>query len=418
MLDPRFVRRGLFLVFMILFLDIIGIAIIMPVLPAFLQELTGDGVSDAAVDGGWLLLIYSAMQFLFAPLLGNLSDRFGRRPILLLSVLTFALDNFICAIATGYWMLFFGRVLAGISGGSFATCSAYIADISNDENRAKNFGLIGVAFGVGFTVGPVIGGVLGEFGPRVPFFGAAVLSFVNFVAAWFLLPETLEAVNRRRFDWRRANPLGALRQMRHYPGIGAVLTVLFLYWLAHAVYPSVWAFVSAYRYGWSEGEIGLSLGLFGICAAVVMATVLPRIVPVLGEWRTALVGLSFSCIGLLGYALAWEGWMVYAVVLLTTIENVADPPLRSIAAGKVPPSAQGELQGAMTSITSLTTIVGPLIFTQVFGGFTGEGAPVEFAGAPYLLAAGFILLAVVVLARRVAPVPARPDASSVSYGGV
>ncbi|MGW9233085.1 TCR/Tet family MFS transporter [Pseudorhizobium sp. NPDC055634] len=401
--EPKFVRRGLFLVFMILFLDIIGIAIIMPVLPAFLHELTGDSISDAAVDGGWLLLIYSVMQFLFAPLLGNLSDRFGRRPILLLSVLTFAVDNFICALATTYWMLFVGRVLAGISGGSFATCSAYIADISNDENRAKNFGLIGIAFGVGFTIGPVIGGLLGEFGPRVPFFGAAALSFINFVAACFLLPETLAPVNRRRFEWRRANPLGALKQMRQYPGIGAVLTVLFLYWLAHAVYPSVWSFVSAYRYGWSEGQIGLSLGLFGICAAVVMATVLPRIVPVLGEWRTAVLGLSFSAIGLVGYAIAWEGWMVYAVILLTTIENIADPALRSIAAGKVPPSAQGELQGAMTSITSLTTIIGPLIFTQVFSGFTGEGARVEFAGAAYLLSAGFILLAVVVLARRVKP---------------
>src|SRR5690606_39614098 len=184
MLDPKFVRRGLFLVFMILFLDVIGIAIIMPVLPAFLQELTGDSVSDAAVDGGWLLLIYSAMQILFAPLLGNLSDRFARRPILLLSVLTFAVDNLICAVATGYWMLFLARALAGVSGGSFATCSAYIADISNHENRAKNFGLIGIAFGVGFTVGPVIGGLLGELGPRVPFFGAAALSFVNFIAAW------------------------------------------------------------------------------------------------------------------------------------------------------------------------------------------------------------------------------------------
>jgi len=232
MLDPKFVRRGLFLVFIILFLDIIGIAIIMPVLPVYLEQLTGGTVSDAAVDGGWLMLIYSLMQFLFAPLLGNLSDRFGRRPILLLSVLTFAFDNFICAVATSYWMLFVGRVLAGISGGSFATCSAYIADISNEENRAKNFGLIGIAFGVGFTVGPVIGGFLGEFGPRVPFFGAAALSFVNFVAACFLLPETLDAKNRRRFEWKRANPLGALRQMRHYHGIGWVCLVMFLFFLA------------------------------------------------------------------------------------------------------------------------------------------------------------------------------------------
>lgn len=401
MLEPKSVRRGLFLVFVILFLDVIGIAIIMPVLPAFLQELTGDDVSAAAIDGGWLLLIYSAMQFLFAPLIGNLSDRFGRRPILLISVLTFAIDNLICAAATSFWMLFIGRALAGFSGGSFATCSAYIADISDDRTRARNFGLIGVAFGVGFTIGPVIGGLLGEFGPRVPFLGAGLLSLANFIAAWFLLPETLERCNRRAFDWRRANPLGALRQMRHYSGVGWILLVMFLYWLSHAVYPSVWSFVSTYRYGWSEAQIGLSLGLFGICAALVMVFVLPRLIPVLGEWRTSVLGICFSCLGLVGYAFSWEGWMVYAVILLTTIENVADPALRSIASAKVPPSAQGELQGAMTSMTSLTTIIGPAIFTQLFSRFTGEGAIVEFAGAPYLMAAIFMGFAAIVFVARI-----------------
>jgi DHA1 family tetracycline resistance protein-like MFS transporter len=399
--DPKFVRRGLFIVFMILFLDIIGIAIIMPVLPAFLQELTGDGVSSAAIDGGWLLLVYSAMQFIFAPVLGNLSDRFGRRPVLLIAVLTFALDNLICAAATSFWMLFVGRVLAGISGGSFATCSAYIADISNDKTRARNFGLIGIAFGVGFTVGPVIGGLLGELGPRVPFLGAGLLSLANFVAAWFLLPETLAKENRRAFDWRRANPLGALRQMRHYPGIIWVLLVTFLYWLAHAVYPSVWPFVGSYRYGWSEAQIGLSLGLFGISAAIVMGVVLPRLIPILGEWRTAVLGISFSCLAFIGYAFSWQGWMVYAVILLTTIENVADPALRSIASAKVPPSGQGELQGAMTSLTSLTTIVGPAIFTHLFSRFTGDNAITEFAGAPYLMAAVFMALAGIVFVFKI-----------------
>ncbi|EPE97826.1 TCR/Tet family MFS transporter [Rhizobium grahamii] len=406
MLDPKFVRRGLFLVFMILFLDVIGIAIIMPVLPAYLEQLTGGSVSDAALDGGWLLVVYAGMQFLFAPFLGNLSDRFGRRPILLLSVLTFAIDNFICAVATSFWMLFVGRALAGLSGGSFATCSAYIADISNDENRAKNFGLIGIAFGVGFTIGPVIGGVLGEFGPRVPFLGAAALSFANFVAAYFLLPETLDARHRRTFEWKRANPLGTLKQMRSYPGIGPICAVMFLFWLAHAVYPAVWSFVSTYRYGWSEGQIGLSLGIYGIGAAFVMAVILPRIVPVLGEWKTAVLGLSFSVVGLTGYAFAWEGWMVYTVIVLTVMENVADPPLRSIAAAKVPPSAQGELQGALTSLSSITTIVGPLIFTQLFGYFTRPEAPVRFAGAPFLLAAVIILIAALVFLARVRTVKA------------
>ncbi|PKA41156.1 tetracycline resistance MFS efflux pump [Rhizobium sullae] len=409
MLDPKFVRRGLFLVFVILFLDVMGIAIIMPVLPAYLEELTGGTISDAALDGGWLLVVYAGMLFLFSPLLGNLSDRFGRRPILLLSVLTFAIDNLICAVATSFWMLFVGRALAGFSGGSYATCSAYIADISNDENRAKNFGLIGIAFGVGFTIGPVIGGILGEFGPRVPFFGAAALSFLNFVAAYFLLPETLDAKHRRTFEWKRANPLGALKQMRNYPGIGWVGAVMFLFWLAHAVYPSVWSFVSTYRYGWSEGQIGLSLGIYGIGAAIVMGLVLPKIVPVLGEWKTAVVGLSFSVVGLTGYAFAWEGWVVYTVIILTVMENVADPPLRSIAAGKVPPSAQGELQGALTSLSSITTIVGPLIFTQMFGYFTKPDAPVTFAGAPYLLAAFFILSAALVFLAKVKTAK-RPEA--------
>lgn len=399
--DERNVRRGLALVFMIMFLDVIGIAIIMPVLPTYLEELTGADIGTAAIDGGWLLFVYSAMQFLFAPLVGNLSDRFGRRPVLLVSVFTFAIDNLICALATSFWMLFVGRVLAGISGASFGTAAAYIADVSTDETRAKNFGLMGIAFGTGFALGPVIGGLLGEFGPRVPFYGAALLAFLNFVVAWVMLPESLEEKHRRRFELVRSNPLGALKQMRSHPGLLWVLLVFFCYWLAHSVYPAVWSFVSAYRYGWSEGQIGLSLGVFGIGAALVMAFLLPRVVPVLGEWRTAALGLSFSVLGLAGYAAAWQGWMVYAVIVLTTIENLADPPLRSIAAAKVPPSAQGELQGALSSLSSITTIVGPLIFTQLFGMFTGPAAPVSFAGAPYALAAVILLAGVAIFVLRV-----------------
>lgn len=400
MIDPKSARRGLFLVFVILFLDVMGIAIIMPVLPAYLEELTGATIGEAAVEGGWLLLVYSGMQFLFAPLIGNLSDRFGRRPVLLASVFTFALDNLICALATSYGMLFVGRVLAGISGASFSTASAYIADASDDSNRAKNFGLIGIAFGTGFALGPVLGGVLGEFGPRVPFFGAAALSFVNFVVAFFLLPETLAQEHRRRFEWKRANPLGTLKQMRNYPGIGWILLVFFLYWQAHAVYPAVWPFVTSERYGWSEGQIGLSLGIFGICGAIVMGFVLPRVVPRLGEWKAGVVGLIFTGLGFFGYAFAFQGWMVYAVILATCLEALADPPLRSIAAAQVPPSAQGELQGALSSISSFTTIVGPLMFTQIFAHFTAPQAPVHFAGAPYLLSAVFTIFAIVIYMMR------------------
>ena len=416
MIGARSARRGLLLVFMIMFLDVIGIAIIMPVLPTFLRELTGDDISRAAVDGGWLLLVYSGMQFLFAPLVGNLSDRFGRRPVLLASVFTFAVDNLICALATSYAMLFVGRVLAGISGASFGTAAAYIADVSDDGNRARNFGLMGIAFGTGFALGPVLGGLLGEFGPRVPFFGAAALAFLNFVAAWFLLPESLAPGNRRRFELSRANPLGALMQMRKYTGVLWIGLVFFCYWLAHAVYPSIWSFVSAYRYGWSEGQIGLSLGIFGVGGAIVMAFVLPRVVPKLGEYRTAVLGLFFSVLGLVGYASAWQGWMVYTVIAMTALEALADPPLRSIASARVPPSAQGELQGALTSVSSITTIIGPLIFTQVFSHFTGPSAPAVFAGAPFALAAVILFIGFLIFLVKLRGAGAGPARDLASEG--
>ncbi|MCV9966742.1 TCR/Tet family MFS transporter [Pararhizobium sp. BT-229] len=414
MLDRKFVRRGLFLVFLILFLDIMGIAIIMPVLPTYLRELTGADVGEAAIDGGWLLLVYAAMQFLFAPLIGNLSDRFGRRPILLASVLTFAIDNLICALATSYWMLFIGRVLAGISGASIGTASAYIADISDDSNRAKNFGLIGIAIGTGFAFGPVIGGFLGELGPRVPFYGAAALSFFNFIAGLFLLPETLDRANKRRFEWWRANPLGALKQMRNYPGIGWIGLVFFLYWVANAVYLAVWSFVSSYRYGWSEGQIGLSLGIYGVSGVLVTALVLPRVVTRFGERRTAALGLVFCALGMAGYAAAWQGWMVYAVIVATALESLVEPPLRSIASAHVPPSVQGELQGALTSISSITKIVGPLIFTQIFGYFTGPAAAYSFSGAPYALAGCLIVACLAVFLLRVRPLSRKASQDGVS----
>lgn len=410
MVEPKMARRGLTLVFLILLLDITGIGIIMPVLPAYLEELTGATVSQAAIEGGWLLFVYAGMQFLFAPLIGNLSDRFGRRPVLLASVLTFAIDNLICALATTFGVLFLGRVLAGISGASFSTAAAYIADVSNDDNRAKNFSLIGIAFGVGFILGPVLGGLLGEYGPRVPFYGAALLAFLNFVVAYFFLPETLAKEHRRQFEWRRANPLGALRQMRNYPGIGWIGLVFFLLMLGHQAYPSVWAFAGSYRYGWSEREIGISLGVFGIGGVLVMALVLPRILPWLGEWRTGLLGLSFSALAFFGYAAAWQGWMIYAVIIATSMESLWDPPMRSLASVKVPPSAQGELQGAMASLASLTSIVGPLIFTQVFSFFTGPDAPINFAGAPFALAGLFVLAAVVVFVAKVDRQSAPPSA--------
>lgn len=391
-LDTKFVRKGLVLVFITLLLDIIGIAIIVPVMPEYLSQLTGDDISKASVDGGILLMVYSTMQFLFAPFIGNLSDRFGRRPILLLSIITFALDNLICAVAWSYSMLFIGRILAGISGASFSTCSAYLADISDDKTRTRNFGLIGIAFGVGFLLGPLIGGILGEWGPRLPFYFSAGLSFINFLFAMFMLPETLELSLRRRFDIKRANPLGAVMQLRHYPTVLWVSLAFFLYWLAEAVWPSTLAFVAKERYNWSEFSIGFAYAVFGVGQSLVMGILLPYIAKRWSNWRISMVGLCFALVGMVGYTFAIEGWMIYAVFAFTMPEYIAHVPMRSIASAQVPANAQGELQGALTSLTSITSMIGPVFYTSFFSYFTSDNAPFKFLGAPYA-AAFFVLLA-------------------------
>lgn len=401
MIDEKRARRGLALVFFILLMDMMGIALIMPVMPAYLKELTGADATQGVMEGSWLFIVYSLMQLLFGTFIGNLSDRFGRRPVLLASVLTFAIDNLICAVAGSYGMLFIGRVLAGISGASYATASAYVADISTDETRAKNFGLVGISFGVGFTLGPVVGGLLGEFGPRVPFYVASGLSFLNFVVALFFLPETLEPHQRRAFDWKRANPLGGLLQLRNYRGIGWIVTVMFLFWLAHVVYPVVWPFVSDYRYGWGPLMISLSLGAFGILSAVVMGLALPFFVKRYGEWNTAIIGLVFCFVGFLGYTFAWEGWMVFVVILVACLEGMTDPALRAITAAGVPPSDQGDLQGTLTSLSSVTSIVGPLMFSSIFANFSGPGAGIHFPGAPYFAAAALTALGLAIFVLRV-----------------
>lgn len=397
-LDAKFVHKGLVLVFITLLLDIIGIAIIVPVMPEYLSQLTGDSISKSSIDGGILFMVYSTMQFLFAPLIGNLSDRFGRRPILLMSIITFALDNFICAIAWSYSMLFIGRILAGISGASFSTCSAYLADISDDRTRTRNFGLIGIAFGVGFFLGPLIGGILGEIGPRVPFYFSAFLSLVNFIFAMFMLPETLPLSLRRPFAIRRANPLGSLLELRHYPTVLWVSLAFFLYWLAEAVWPSTLAFVAKERYGWGEFSIGFAYGVFGIGQGLVMGVLLPYMARRFSNWHIAMTGLVFALVGMVGYTFAVEGWMLYVVFLFTMPEYIAHVPMRSIASAQVPRNAQGALQGALTSMTSLTSIVGPLFYTFIFSYFDSDNAPFKFIGAPFATSFFVLLAATLVFA--------------------
>lgn len=388
-------------VFCTLLLDVTGIALILPVLPVFLEEIGASDVRQASIQAGLLVFTYSLMQFFLSPLLGALSDKFGRRPVLLFSIGSFAIDNFICAIATSFWMLLAGRTLAGISGASIATCSAYIADVSDDKNRMANFGLIGLAIGLGFVAGPILGGVLGAVGPRVPFIAAAVISMLNLIAAFVFLPESLPEDRRRPFQLRRAHPLGALRQTIKHRGVASFMVVYFFYCLAQSVWPSSWAFVTTYRFGWDEQAIGLSLGIFGVGQMLVIAFFLPKCSSRLGDQKTGLIGLAFATVALAGYGVAWEPWMIYGIFIFTAFEFVSQPALRALASKRVPPDAQGELQGALGSVGSLTSLIGPIIYPASFSFFTGSATPIYVANAPFLISALFMFLALVVYIQKV-----------------
>ena len=386
MTEPK-TRGGLVFVFITVLLDVIGIGLVIPILPTLIVDLTGKDIADAAVDGGILIFIYAGMQFLFAPLIGNLSDRFGRRPVLLVSISTFGIDNLICALAPTLPWLFVGRLLAGISGVSATTAAAYIADISTAENRARNFGLMGMAYGIGFVMGPTIGGLLGAYGPRVPFYVAAGLSFANFLFGLFFLKESLPVEKRRSFDWRRANPLGALRQMTRFPPVMALAPGFIVYQIAHDANPSVWAFSVKLRFGWTEQDIGLSLAAVGILMAIVMGALVGPLVRRVGERRAALAGLWLAASGFLGFAFATEGWMLFPLMLPFAFIGLIEPALRALAAGAVPEDQQGELQGAIASVKSLTMVFSPILMTQLFSRFSDPDAAIRFPGAPFLLGA-------------------------------
>lgn len=368
-------------------LDTIGIGIIMPVMPQLIMELTGENISRAAVYGGWLGFVYALMQFSFAPTLGNLSDRFGRRPVLLFAVGALGLDYIVMGVAPTIGWLFVGRALAGIAGASFTPAYAYIADVTPPEKRAQSFGLVGAAFGAGFILGPAIGGLLGEFGPRTPFFAAAALSLLNFLYGCFVLPESLPVEKRRPFSWRRANPVGTLLQIRAYPSVLGVLFGLFLWQIAHQVMPATWSYYTMFRFGWSEAMIGASLAFVGGVMVIGQST-LPRvIVPRLGERRTALMGLVVAAVGFAGYAFATAGWMMFAWMITWALGALIMPSTQALLSRRVPPDAQGELQGAVAGLYSLSAIIAPPAMTQIFRAFTAADAPVAFPGAAFLFAA-------------------------------
>jgi DHA1 family tetracycline resistance protein-like MFS transporter len=387
-------------IFLTLLLDITGIGIIIPVLPKLIEELIHGNISQAAIYGGWLTLAYALMQFIFSPFIGNLSDKFGRRPVLLFSLLGFGIDYIFLAFAPTIGWLFVGRIIAGITGASFTTATAYIADISSPENRAKNFGLVGAAFGLGFIIGPVIGGFLGEYGSRIPFIASAILTFVNLIYGYFVLPESLSKENRRPFDWKRANPFGAFKHLKKYPAVAALAVSYFLVYFAGPSVQTVWSFFGIERFQWSTGMIGLSLGMVGLLVGLVQGVLIRWVNPILGNVKSIYIGFALYALGLFLFSVATEGWMMFVFLIPYCLGGIASPALQSIITGYVPANEQGELQGTLTSLISATSIISPIIMTGLFSYFTKQSAPVYFPGAPFLLG-GLLMIAAGLVAYNV-----------------
>lgn len=387
-------RLTLICILVTILLDMVGLGIILPVLPELIEQITGSGLAHAAVIGGYLVFVYALMQFLFSPVLGNLSDRFGRRPVLLLSLIGLTADYTLMGFAPVVTYLYIGRLLSGISGAAVATATAYIADITPQPKRAQRFGLIGAAFGLGFIIGPVIGGELGEFGPRVPFYAAAGLAFANFLFGLFVLPESLPHDRRRPFEVRRANPFGALVALRKYPAVLWLLFGMFLLSLASQSFPSVWNFFTIEVVNFSTAQIGRSLGAFGIGFAISQALLTGPFVKHLGEWRTTMLGLLAATIAFTGTAFIHTAFGLYGFLMVGALSGLAAPAISSLLSRQVPDNAQGELQGAVNAANSLAAILGPLAATQLFSYFTvaGKGEPGYFPGAPFIGAAIVVVL--------------------------
>jgi MFS transporter, DHA1 family, tetracycline resistance protein len=398
---------ALLFIFVLVLVDSIGFGIILPVLPRLIMQLTGVGIDRAARYGGWLSFVYALMQFFCAPVLGNLSDRFGRRPVLLFSVLSLGVDYLIMGLAPTIGWLFLGRAIAGMAGASFTPAYAYVADITPPERRAQNFGLMSAAFGIGFILGPAIGGLLGGLGPRAPFFAAGALALANFSFGCFALPESLPLEKRRPFEWLRANPLGTLKQMNRYPVVLLMLAALLLWQLAHQVLPSTWAFYTIAKFHWTDAQVGASLAFVGLLMALAQGVLTRVLIPWLGgERRAAIVGMAAAVLAYAGYALATQGWMMYLVGLTTFFFALTYPSMNALASQQIPANAQGELQGAIASLYSLSSIIGPPLLTQILSRFSDPLGKVYFPGAAFLTAAALTVACTVLFLRALRLTPA------------
>ena len=379
-------QAALGFIFITMLIDVIGWGIIIPVIPGLIEELIQGDISEAAKVGGWITFAYAITQFVFAPLIGNLSDKFGRRPIILISLLGFTLDYILLALAPTITWLFIGRIIAGITGASITTASAYIADISSIENRAKNFGMIGAAFGLGFIIGPVIGGLLGQYGARVPFYAAAALCFFNFLYGYFILPESLPKEKRSVLNLKKANPIGSFLHIKKYPKLIGLASSMFLLYVASHAIQSNWSFFTMYKFNWDEKMVGISLGVIGLLVALVQGVLIRWVNPWLGNEKSIYVGFFLYSLGMLLFTFANQSWMMFIFLIPYCLGGIAGPALQAVISIQVPETEQGKIQGTLTSLMSASAIVGPPLMTGIFYYFTKEQTPFEFAGAPFLLA--------------------------------
>jgi DHA1 family tetracycline resistance protein-like MFS transporter len=392
-------RFALSVVFFTALMDSIGFGIILPVMPTLLMEVSAEGLSSSAVYGGWLMFSFAIMQFVSMPVLGNLSDAYGRKPVLLGSLFVLSINYLIMGLAQSLVLLFIGRLISGMGSATFSTCNAYIADTTSVEERAQFFGMMGAAFGLGFVIGPVLGGFLGEYGSRVPFFATAGLIFFNLLVGLIFLPESHTPNNRRPFEIRRANPFSAMKQMSQFKIAFGIIGVLFLYNMGHQALPAVWTFWGIEKFDWTPREIGYSLGFIGILMVFSQGYLIRIVIPALGMRWAGVVGLSFTITAFLGYALSQTPTMAYMFMIAGALGGLAGPAMSGIASSQVGPDQQGELQGAIGSVGSLTSIISPLLMTMVFGIYTGSDAPFYFPGAPFILAAILTMMSLVLFFR-------------------
>ena len=376
-------------------LDSVGIGIMIPVLPSLMTDvLPGKTVAEAAVWGGILASIFAVMQFICGPILGSLSDTFGRRPVILVSLIFMAFDYIIMGLATSVWMLLFGRVLGGITASTHSTAAAYVADISSSEQKAARFGYIGAGFGIGFVLGPIIGGLLGEIGPRIPFFAAAIVSALNAAACYFFLPESLKNKNVKQFLLRNINPFNTFKVITKFDSLKIFLLVFLLYSISTAVYAAIWPYFTAERFSWSPGMIGLSLTVYGVCFAFIQGVLVQPTINLIGRYNTVLLGFGTEIVAMVLIAIITNGWFLIALTPLASLGVIGQPALTALMSDQVDERNQGSLQGVISSLTALSMIITPLSMTWILAQFSNQSSEIYFPGAPFIASA--ILLTICV----------------------